>query len=91
MNPAERLIRSLNDAWLANDFDAILACYHPNVILLPPDAGDPIVGRDAVVASYREFSKRAKLTSFQVGELLTYAIDDACAVHYAFQREIPAG
>ncbi len=84
VSPAERLIRSLNDAWLANDFDAILACYHPSVILLPPDAGDPIVGREAVVASYRAFSKQAKLTSFEVAELLSYEIDDLCAVHMRF-------
>ena len=84
LSPAERLIRSLNHAWLANDFDAILACYHPNVILLPPDAGDPIVGREAVVASYRAFSKQAKLTSFEVAELLSYEIDDLCAVHMRF-------
>ena len=84
MSPAEQLIHRLNDAWLAEDIDSIVACYHPGVILLPPDAGAPIVGRDAVVSSYVEFSSQAKLLDFQVTELHTYPIDALSAVHMRY-------
>lgn len=87
MSPAENLIRALNDAWLADDFDAIAACYHADVILLPPDAGVPIIGRDAVVSTYREFSNQARLKDFQVTELLTYPVDGLSAIHMRFDVE----
>ena len=84
MSAAERLIHELNDAWLAEDFERIAACYHPGVILLPPDAGAPIIGLDAVLSSYREFSSQAKLLDFEVTDLHTYPIDALSAVHMRF-------
>ena len=59
-------ILRLNEAWQAGRFDELADFYHPDVVLLPPDAGEPIRGREAVVGSYREFAEAATLIEFQV-------------------------
>ena len=62
-------IAELNDCWQRGDVEALTHCYHPDVVLLPPDLGPPIRGRDAVVASYRDFLDAARLDRFQPVEL----------------------
>ena len=50
---------ALNDCWQRGDLEALESFYHPDVVLLPPDLGQPICGREAVVASYLEFLQAA--------------------------------
>lgn len=63
---AREFVLSLNDCWQRGDLDALAGFYHPDVVLLPPDLGEPIRGRDAVVASYLEFLQAATLNHFEV-------------------------
>ena len=73
MSPAaariQDFVTALNEAWQLGNTEALIACYHPDVVLLPPDLGPPIVGRDAVVASYREFLEAATLDRFETTSL----------------------
>ena len=66
---ARDFVLALNDCWQRGDLEAIAAFYHPDVVLLPPDLGLPICGREAVVASYLEFLQAATLDHFEVLEL----------------------
>lgn len=68
-----QFIMTLNDCWQRGDVDALPEYYHPDVVLLPPDLGVPIRGRDAVVASYRDFLDTARLNRFQALELDVYS------------------
>ncbi len=63
---ARDLVLALNDCWPRGDLDALAQFYHPDVVLLPPDLGEPICGREAVVASYLEFLQAASLEHFEV-------------------------
>ena len=60
------LLLDLNDCWQRGDVSSIAAFYHPDVVLLPPDLGEPICGSEAVVASYLEFLQAATLERFEV-------------------------
>lgn len=66
---AREFVLGLNDCWQRGDLEALSAYYHPDVVLLPPDLGQPICGREAVVASYLEFLQAASLDHFEVLEL----------------------
>lgn len=77
-------MQALNDAWQSGELDRLGDFYHAEAVLLPPDAGDPIVGRDAIVASYRDFDEAAVLLHFAVTELLTYGFDRTHLVHMRF-------
>lgn len=77
-------ILNLNEAWRSGRFDALGDFYHPDVVLLPPDAGAPILGREAVVASYREFAEAAELYGFEVTALDIFPFDSVSACHMRF-------
>lgn len=70
---------ALNDCWQSSDLTGLPDFYHPDVVLLPPDMGEPICGREAVVGSYREFRQAATLKDFQVSglEIFDFPFSDA--------------
>lgn len=68
----EKFLDALNDAWQRNDTAALAAFYHPDTVMLPPDLETPILGRDSVVASYRDFSESATLLEFAVTRYETF-------------------
>jgi uncharacterized protein (TIGR02246 family) len=84
---ARALLIELNECWQTGDLAAIAAYYHPDVVLLPPDLGEPILGRDAVVASYGEFLQAATLDHFEITnlEIFSFEPDTAtCVAHLTF-------
>ena len=68
MAPAnvEQFLQQLNEAWLAQDYDALTPMYDPDVVLLPPDAGEPIEGRAAVRSAYEDFHSACTVDRFAV-------------------------
>jgi ketosteroid isomerase-like protein len=101
-DPATEQVRDflihLNACWQTGDLQALEGFYHPEVVLLPPDLGPPIRGREAVVASYLEFLQAATLDHFEVldldvfpfpagPELATYVAHLTFAVTYTLDGE----
>jgi len=80
----ERFIDQLNEGWLAADYPALQRCYHADTVLLPPDAGEPIVGRDAVLATYRDFHSLATISQFQVTKLQLMPFPNTTMCHMRF-------
>ena len=66
---AEPFINQLNSAWLEQDYPTLERCYHPDAVLLPPDAGEPIIGREAVLDTYRDFHNLASIKAFEITDL----------------------
>lgn len=83
----QEIVRHCNDAWQQRDWQALVACYHPEAILLPPDAGEPISGRDAIIATYQEFMEVAHIEEFQVIELTSHDFAHTHIVHMRFELE----
>ena len=82
----------LNSCWQQGKLDELHRFYHENVILLPPDDGIPIIGREAVVGSYREFDATATLRDFRITKLSVYTFDNSASakthvVHMDFEVE----
>lgn len=84
------LIEGLNAAWQRQDWHAVGACYHPDAVLLPPDAGAPIVGRSAVLASYQEFAA-AQLLEFTATDFEVFEFGDHGVCHMRFSVEYRLG
>ncbi len=70
-----QFLENLNAAWLTRDYAALERFYHTNVVLLPPDAGAPLVGRDAVIATYRDFHSVCTVERFSVTEVSSWRFD----------------
>ena len=85
----DTLLRDLQSSWQAGDLARIASFYHPDVVLLPPDMGEPITGRDAVVDSYRQFLDAARLDRFVITDLTSWTFDgltsETAMAHLNFQ------
>lgn len=75
MDEIRQFLMDLQEAWQSGDLDRLAGFYHPDVVLLPPDLGTPIVGRDAVVESYGDFLQAARLDAFEVTDLTVFEFD----------------
>ncbi len=87
----ETFIEELNSTWRKGDFAALTNFYHENVVLLPPDSGEPIHGRAAVIDSYKDFSEQATLAEFRITELQAYPFgatpsDSDSTIHMVHMR-----
>lgn len=80
----DAFVRGLNDAWRSGDWARLGDCYHERAVLLPPDAGAPIVGREAILATYREFAALAQLNDFSIPALDVFSFGDTHMAHMRF-------
>lgn len=81
---ARDLITTLNQAWQAGDMATVSTTYHPDAVLLPPDLGPVIRGRDAIVETYAEFNNAANLRHFEVTDTQIFDFESSHAVHLKF-------
>lgn len=65
-------ILDLHTCWPTGDSERLARFYDEDVVLLPPDLGTPIRGREAVVASYDDFLRAATLEDFSVEDLALF-------------------
>lgn len=77
-------IEHLNASWVDQNYAALADCYHPEVVLLPPDVGTPITGREAVITTYRDFHALVNVREFEVTELSFFPHTAATMCHMRF-------
>ena len=87
----ERFIRKLNDTWKQGKLDELNRFYHVDVVLLPPDAGEPIHGRSAVIETYKDFASSATLHEFVIDSLEVFDFSATAVVHMRFVVEFSLG
>lgn len=82
MNPASstpvsteiaQFLENLNSAWLNRDYESLARSYHPEIVLLPPDAGAPLLGRQAVIDTYKDFHAACSVERFSVTEAASWS------------------
>lgn len=61
------VIRAVNDCWLNGWYDQLDQYFDDSVVLERPGFAGRIEGREALIASYREFGERAHVRRFQSG------------------------
>lgn len=70
MDAILRVVERLNAAWPAGDFDQLTEVFDSGAVLvsLTPEGGRRVVGRDAVIQSYRDFVGQAVLHRFEMAQ-----------------------
>lgn len=63
-----RILRSLNQAWVSGEPEQMANFFHPQVVFVSPDLHTRMQGREACVATYKEFCDHAKVLSFSESE-----------------------
>lgn len=71
------IVAAINSAWLSGRFDELRDYFHPDVVLAQPGFARRTTGRDALIASYRDFVQNATIHSFTPGEVQVDAATDS--------------
>ncbi|HYE79315.1 MAG TPA: nuclear transport factor 2 family protein [bacterium] len=74
------LITAINQAWLNRQWDNLGSYFHQDLVNVMPGFAGRAEGRDAAVASYREFMTAAEVEDFiQSDEVVDLFVDTAIA------------
>lgn len=80
----EDRVRALNDAWQRARFDELGECFADDVVMLLPFGDDVIRGRDAMLASYREFVDTATDIALHIRGMDVFDHGDVAVCHMTF-------
>lgn len=80
----KELIRNMNAAWLAGRIEDLYPYFSENVVLAPPAGGERIVGRDAMVESFRQYTEQATTHHFEEMALLVDIVDETAVATLQF-------
>lgn len=65
----QRLIGQINRAWVENRVDELVQYFHEGMVIVAPQFGGRLEGREACIESYREFTGRATVEEVQEKDL----------------------
>ena len=80
-------VERLNQAWLDLRFEDLRSFFHDDAILMPPGADEAIVGADAIVATYRQFTSLATIQRFEISRYDLFGRNDVTFCHAFFAIE----
>lgn len=72
-----KFLRRVETAWLGGRFDELRDCFRENAVLLGGDLEHRLEGRDAIVESYAQFLREARLLAFESEAPIVDVIGDA--------------
>jgi hypothetical protein len=61
------IIRAINDCWLGGRYEDLDRYFHESMVVAMPGFEKRVEGREAIVASYREFGESAAVRRFETG------------------------
>ena len=61
-------VKHLNEAWRAGRFEELEHYFHPDVVVAHPRFTKRMIGREALLASYKDFVSHATIDSFEPAE-----------------------
>lgn len=62
------IVKKINGAWRSGRPEELAAYFHEDMVIAPPGLSGRAKGRDACVASYREFIQMAKVKEYKEAE-----------------------
>jgi ketosteroid isomerase-like protein len=76
------LAKELDLCWLERRFDDLAAFFADDVVFVAPGGEHRAQGREAAVASYREFMGRSEIKSFQASDHVVTEAGSGAVVEY---------
>lgn len=65
----QQCIQDMNAAWLEGRLDGLGQYFADNAVIAPPGGQNRVVGRDAVVDSFRQYNEQATTHAFEQRDL----------------------
>jgi hypothetical protein len=89
-SPAESLI-ALNVAWAAGRLDDVERLLHPRAVIVGADLSRLAEGREACVASYRNFLAAVTVVAFAEHDIRAEEYDGTAVVSYSYRIKYESG
>lgn len=77
-------VRDVDRCWREGDFDTLGSHFHDNAILLHASHPNRVVGRDAMVKSYIDFTQAVNIKRYEADGHAAHEVDDQAIVDYAW-------
>ena len=68
MTTVDAFLDRFDRAWLERDWEALSDCFLEQVVMVLPGFARKVLGREAMLQSYREFMGRAEIEAFETKE-----------------------
>ena len=85
------VVAAINQAWVTGDYEAIGQHVAEHVVMAPPGLDGRVLGRDAYVASFRQFAEVARTKVFDPGvprvDVIGNTAVAACPFTIAYELE----
>lgn len=81
----ESLVERLNDSWLNDKLENMDMFFHKQVVMLQPGTNKKVIGREALIDSYREFVESSEVSDFRTKDLAIDVFEDTAVVFYTFR------
>jgi uncharacterized protein (TIGR02246 family) len=85
------VIARINAAWRERRYEDLCQMFAEDMVFALPGFGGRLAGRDAIVASYREFMERVTLTAYREDGLVVDAWGNAAVASYRWDMAWLAG
>jgi uncharacterized protein (TIGR02246 family) len=85
------LIERMNDAWVKGEFEQLSSFFREDIAMVHPDFVQRTEGREACIASYRDFCTQAKVNDFKLGETSIDVFDDTAVATYSYEISYEMG
>lgn len=79
-----QVIKSMNQAWLAGDFNGLRDFLHENIVIVTPDMKRVGTGIDPCIESYREFVSKSHIISFNEKSINVDAFGNAAVATFEY-------
>jgi len=83
-NEINRIIKSMNKAWLAGDFSRFRDFLHENIVIVMPDMKRIGIGIKPCIKSYKEFVTRSHIFSFKEKSINVDAFDKTAVATFEY-------
>lgn len=81
----ERAVEGLNDCWQNDKLENMDMYLHKQVVLLQPGTHEKIIGREAMIDSYREFVDSSEIFDFRTKDMCIDVLEATAIVFYTYR------
>jgi hypothetical protein len=91
VDDVRRVLERINSSWRSGQLDQLKDCFHPDMVIVGPGNQELARGREACVASYRDFLRDCAVRSYRESDLAVREWDGVAVACYAWEMEFEQG
>jgi uncharacterized protein (TIGR02246 family) len=91
MSDVRQVLARINNAWRTGDLDRLGDCFHPDMVIVGPGYQELGRGREACVASYRDFLRASTVRAYRESNLAVSEWGGVAVATYEWEMDYEQG